>query len=181
MKRVVIIGSPGAGKSTAALRLAAITRLPVIHLDQHFWSPGWVETEKSRWYEKVQALVTTPQWIMDGNYGSTLDQRLSVADTLIWLDYSSLTCLRRILMRTIKYWGKTRPDIGEGCPERFDWAFLKFALNYRRDKRRRDQQKVKAFSGKTWQFTSPKALEEFLSALASESGITPNDISDNPL
>ncbi|MEL6971000.1 MAG: adenylate kinase, partial [Bacteroidota bacterium] len=111
MQRVMIIGCCGAGKSTVARRLHDLTDLPLQHLDQHYWLPNWQEPDKASWQAKVQALSDQPQWIIDGNYGGTLDIRLQRADTVIYLDYATPKCLWRITKRIWRYHGQVRPDM----------------------------------------------------------------------
>lgn len=128
----MVIGCCGAGKSTFSRKLHAITKLPLIHLDQAYWKAGWEETPKSTWAQKVHELAERPQWIIDGNYGGSMDIRLAKADTIIFLQYPTWLCMSRVLKRTLRHWGKTRPDMPEGCPERFDWQFLHYVLNFNR-------------------------------------------------
>ncbi|MEP6781746.1 MAG: DNA topology modulation protein [Gemmatimonadaceae bacterium] len=136
MQRILIIGCAGAGKSTFATALGGILRLPVIHLDSHFWQPNWKETERSVWHLKVGELLARDAWIMDGNYGGTMAMRVASSDTIIFLDFPRSTCLFRVLKRGIKYWHRERPDIGKGCAEQLpDFQFLKFIWTYRRTRR----------------------------------------------
>jgi adenylate kinase family enzyme len=135
MKRVMIIGSGGAGKSTLAKQLGSLMNLPVIHLDAHFWNPNWVETERPAWIEMQKQLMHGEQWLIAGNYSATLDVRMSKADTIIYLDYSRFSCLLGVIKRRIQYAGKSRPDMCAGCPERLDFEFLKWVWNYRKNKR----------------------------------------------
>ena len=93
MRRVLLIGSGGAGKSTLARRIAARTGLPLIHLDALYWKPGWVETPAAPWRETVAGLLQRDTWVMDGNYGGTLDLRLAACDTAIFLDLPPRICL----------------------------------------------------------------------------------------
>ena len=88
MKRFLIIGPSGSGKSKLAQRVGQITGLPVVHLDRHFWQPGWRPTPPGIWQEKVKQLVDEPAWIMDGNYRPTLHLRLPFSDKIILLDRS---------------------------------------------------------------------------------------------
>jgi hypothetical protein len=87
MRRVVIVGSGGSGKTTLADELARRTGLPVIHLDEHFWHPGWLETPRDVWRAIQQELFAGDEWIADGNYSATLDERLPRADTVILCDF----------------------------------------------------------------------------------------------
>ena len=136
MKKISIIGSGGAGKSTLSLKIGQILQLPVIHLDQHYWKPGWVESEKEDWRNKVQSIVKQDSWVMDGNYGGTFDLRFPESDTIIILDYSPMICMYRSLKRRFQHWNKTRPDMARGCPEKFvEFDFFKWIWNFRRDGR----------------------------------------------
>jgi len=86
MQRIVIIGCGGSGKSTLASRLAGLLGLPVQHLDQLYWRPGWVATPDPQWRSTVAELCGRPAWIIDGNYGGTMDVRLAAADTIVsWM------------------------------------------------------------------------------------------------
>jgi adenylate kinase family enzyme len=132
MKKILIIGSSGAGKSTFARQLGAILRLEVIHLDSLYWRAGWVETPKDVWRAIVGELLTREAWIMDGNYGGTLDQRLEACDAVIFLDVPRLICLWRVLKRVAAYRKESRPDMAAGCPEKIDWEFVKYIWEYPR-------------------------------------------------
>ncbi len=130
MKRILVLGSGGAGKSTFARQLSRKTGLPLIHLDLHFWNSGWVETSRDKWLPMVIELAERPEWIMDGNYSGTIDIRMKYADTVIFLDYGRLTCSLGVLKRVILNWGRVRDDMPEGCPERFSFDFMKWIWNY---------------------------------------------------
>lgn len=134
MKRIVIIGSSGSGKSTLARQLGETLNLPVIHLDKHFWHPGWVGTPPQDWTEKVRQFAAEESWIIDGNYRGTLNIRLQMADTVIFLDLPRWLCTWRATKRRFQYWHRQRPDIAEGCQEKvFDPTFprfIKWVWNY---------------------------------------------------
>jgi adenylate kinase family enzyme len=129
-KRIMIIGSPGSGKSTFAGKLSQITQLPLIHLDKEFWKDGWIETPRQEWVEKQKRLILGDEWIIDGNYGGTMDLRLEKADTIICFKLSRTTCILSYLKRVITNMGKVRPDMPEGCPEKFDFEFMKYIWNF---------------------------------------------------
>jgi adenylate kinase family enzyme len=137
MRRVLIIGSAGAGKTTLARQIGTRLDLPVIHLDRHFWNPGWVETPRDEWARQVDELVAGDRWVMDGNYGGTIDRRIRAADTVLFLDYSRVLCLGRVLRRWWRHRGRQRPDLPEGCLEKIDAEFLLWIWNYRRRSRPR--------------------------------------------
>lgn len=135
MERVMILGSGGSGKSTLARALGDRTGLPVIHLDQLYWKPGWVEPTIEEFREKHDAAMSGARWIIDGSYSRTFERRLAAADTIIMLDLPRRTCITGILRRWLCNRGGTRPDMAEGCPERMDWAFFKWVWDYPRRSR----------------------------------------------
>ncbi len=135
MRRVAVVGSGGAGKSTFARRLGASTGLPVIHLDELYWRPGWVPTPDDEWREIMTDLVAGDAWIIDGNYSRTMDLRAQTADTVLLLDYAPVGNLTRALRRTIFNHG--RAIQAPGCPEHLDWEFLRWIATYRRRSRPR--------------------------------------------
>jgi len=126
----MILGCCGAGKSTLARKLATITNLPLYHLDQYYWKENWTETPKAEWEPIVEELANKESWIIDGNYGGTFKPRMDRADTIIFLKYSTIQCLYRVTKRIIKYHGKVRPDMPEGCRERFDLEFFHYVATY---------------------------------------------------
>ena len=130
MKKILVIGSSGAGKSTFARRLGGATGLEVIHLDRLFWNPSWVETPKDEWPKRVEKALQGDSWIIDGNYSGTMELRLPACDTVIFLDLPRSVCVYRILKRVAFYRPGSRPDMAQGCDEKFDWDFIKWVWNY---------------------------------------------------
>lgn len=135
MEKVMVIGCCGAGKSTFSRKLHQITQLPLIHLDMEYWLPEWVETDKPEWESKVTEMAARASWIIDGNYGGTIDIRIRQADTIIMLDYPTWKCLWRITKRIVRHYGKARPDMPKGCNERFDAEFYHYVYNFNKKKR----------------------------------------------
>ena len=148
MERVLIIGCGGAGKSTLARQLGEKSGLPVVHLDKLFWHPGWVESPPEEIDEKIQQVLEQPCWIMDGNYNRTLPKRLEYCDTVIYLDFSRWTCLMGVLKRILTTYGTVRPDMGEGCPERFDLEFLKWIWTFNKTRRQSYYEMLSQLDGK---------------------------------
>ncbi|AIY04292.1 DNA topology modulation protein [Planococcus sp. PAMC 21323] len=129
MNRIIVLGvSAGVGKSSFARKLSDKTMIPVYHLDAYFWKPGWVENSEEEFSAEQRKLVAKEQWIIEGNYSSTYGIRQQRADTIIYLELPLIVCLYRVVKRRVMYHGKTRPDLGEGCPEKLDAAFLKFIV-----------------------------------------------------
>ena len=135
MERILIIGCGGAGKSTLAQQLGKKLNLPVVHLDKLFWKPGWVESSQEEMDEKIRQELEKPKWIMDGNFNRTIPERMKYCDTVIYLDFSRTACWLGVLKRILTTYGKVRPDMGEGCPERFDLDFLKWVWNFNKKNR----------------------------------------------
>lgn len=129
-RRILVVGSGGAGKSTLAIDLGRRLGLPVVHLDRLFWKPGWVEPTREEFLGALEAALATPRWIMDGNFSSTLPQRLAHADAVVFLDYTRWVCLRRVLERIGRSYGRVRADMAPGCPEHFDPAFLHWVWSF---------------------------------------------------
>ena len=138
MERIMIIGCGGAGKSTLARQLGEKTGIPVVHLDKLFWRPGWVSVPKEEFDAVMRAEMAKERWIMDGNFDRTIPERLARCDTVIYLDFSRLACLLGVAKRVLTTYGKVRPDMGAGCPERIDWEFLQWVWNFNKNKREKN-------------------------------------------
>lgn len=143
MNRIIVIGSPGSGKSTLSKKLAKKLDLPLIHLDKLFWTSGWVGVSREEFDKKLLEEMKKDKWIMDGDYLRTLPMRLEKSDMVIYFDYSTALCLFRVIKRVIKLHGKTRSDMGNNCPERVDFEFLKYVWNYRKTKRQKTLELLK--------------------------------------
>lgn len=170
MRRILVIGCGGAGKTEFAWRLGERLRLPVHHLDRLWWRPGWVATSPDHFDAELAEILRTDAWIMDGNYRRTLPERLRYADTVIWLDYPRRVCLRRVWKRFRRYRGTARPDMTPGCPERLDWDFLRYILRFPQDTRPRLEAALADFPGRIFRFKSPAEARRELERLCPEDG-----------
>ena len=149
MKRVMIIGCGGAGKSTFARKLGEKTGLPIVHLDQIWWEPGnWQHLEQAEFDARLMAELQKPRWILDGNFNRTMELRLGYCDTVIYLDYPRLVCLKNWIGRVIKNWGRHRPDMTEGCNERLDLEMAKWIWNFNKTNRLRYHEILSRAEGK---------------------------------
>ena len=137
MKRVLVIGPGGAGKSTFARRLGEALNIEVTHLDRAYWRSGWTKPSEADWVDTVAELTSRESWIMDGNFGGTLELRTRHCDTMIFLDMPRLLCLWRVVKRRLTYRNRSRPDMTEGCNEKLDLDFILWVWNYSRRSRPR--------------------------------------------
>ncbi|MEH6935615.1 MULTISPECIES: DNA topology modulation protein [Bacillus] len=135
MKKIILIGSGGSGKSTLAKQLGNKLKIQVHHLDALFWKPNWVGVPREEQRTVQNDLIKEEKWIIDGNYGGTMDIRINAADTIIFLDIHRTICVYRAFKRIVQYRNKTRPDMGAGCEERFDLQFFKWIWEYPKSKR----------------------------------------------
>ena len=135
--KITIIGYSGSGKSTLAQTIGQRKHIPVLHLDQVHWLPGWVERKEIEEERIVtEFLDLNSSWVIDGNYsGICYERRLSEADHIIFMNFNRFQCLFRAWKRFRKNAGKTRDSMAPGCPERFDAEFVKWILHDGRSKK----------------------------------------------
>ena len=137
--KIMIIGYSGSGKSTLARYLSSLYQIELLHLDQLFFRENW----QPRANQDVQADLSVflqhhHDWVIDGVYSRFLFQeRLELADQIIFLDFPRWAAFGRICKRYLTYRGKTRPSAAHGCQERLDWPFVKFVLFTSRHPKRR--------------------------------------------
>ena len=166
MERIVIIGCPGSGKTTLARELGEKLNMTVVHLDRLWWTKGWQNVSREEFDVRLENALKLDRWIIDGNYSRTMDARLARCDTIIYLDYSRWACLRGMFQRVIGNLGKTRPDMPEGCPERFDWEFVKYIWNFNKNNRvLNDTRIAKSKHAKAIVLKNRKEKEAFLKSL----------------
>ena len=138
MERIMILGFSGCGKSTLARRLGNILGIEPTHMDALHWLPGWKESTDKHKTDLLRPVLERGRWIIEGSYRRILwKERVEGADTVIFLDYNRFLCLYHVIKRRIEYSGRTRPDMGEGCPEKLDAEFIKWVLIDGRRKRKK--------------------------------------------
>ncbi len=167
MQRVMIIGPCGAGKSTLSFDLAKRLALPLIHMDKLNWQPGWVDEGNDRLRGLLATEIARDRWLIEGNYGSTMAMRLNRADTVVYLDYPLPLCLTRLIKRIISGYGKTRPDMADDCPERFDPGFLWYVINWNRGPRQRTERSLRGHEHKVIRLKNTRALADWLATVKS--------------
>lgn len=132
MKRVIVIGCPGSGKSTFARALHAATGLPLVYLDRLYWNADRTTVSREVFRERLEEAIAGDEWIIDGNYSSTMELRLAACDTVFFLDVSPEVCMEGILSRR----GTVRPDMPwVEDPDDVDEEFIGFVRSFERDSR----------------------------------------------
>ncbi len=138
MDRIVIFGFSGSGKSTLAQKMGEILGIEPTHMDALHWLPNWVESDTEHKVKLLAPVLERERWIVDGAYRRVLwKERLDLCDTAIFLDVNRFTCFYQAWKRSRMYKGKTRPDMGEGCTEKFDLEFAKWVFFDGRKKRKK--------------------------------------------
>ena len=169
-QRVLVIGMAGSGKSTFSRALSAKTGLPVIHMDLHYWKPGWVEPSADEWREAQRRVLAGDAWIADGNDLETLELRLDRADTVVLLDTPWWTCASRAFLR-----GLRRPvgEMPEGCEDsiwrrlRDEWRLVGLIVRHRHSEHEQGLEIVAKHGGyaAVHVLDSKRAAQEFLDGL----------------
>ena len=171
--RVVVIGMAGAGKSTFSRALSARTGLPVIHLDFHYWKPGWVKPTEGEWREKQRGLLAGRAWIADGNDPETLDLRLERAETVVLLDTPWWICASRAFLRGLR---KPVGEMPEGCDDsatrrlRDEWRLIGTVCRHRRSETEQARATISRHGRhvELRVIASKRAAQEFLSTLTQQ-------------
>lgn len=143
MNKVIVIGCPGSGKSLFSRVLHGKVGIPLYHLDLMYWQADRTTVDKSVFLAGLRAIIETESWIIDGNYGSTMEMRLAACDTVFFLDYPPEVCLSGVEERR----GKPRPDMPWVETEP-DEEFISFIKNYHTDSRPKVMELFEKYSDK---------------------------------
>ncbi len=162
MKKIIVIGCPGSGKSTFSKSLHNITKIPLYHLDMLFWNEDKTTVEKSVFIDRLLKIIENSEWIIDGNYSSTMELRMQKCDTVIFLDYPSEVCLERIKERK----GKPRSDMPWIESDEDDAEFIEFIKNYNLQNRPEVMELLNRYSHKDiYIFSNRMQAEKFLNKI----------------
>lgn len=163
MERILIVGRSGSGKSTLARLLGERLNLPVAHLDRHYWSAGWRPAPPAQFAQAVAGLAARDRWVIEGNYSATMPARIARADTVLVLHRARGLCLLSVTARALWHHGQVRADMADGCPERFDPAFLRFVWQWRPD---RVLAALQPFAGTRIDLHGRTAINRYVESLA---------------
>ena len=128
--KIAIIGYSGSGKSTLAEKLSKHYSIPKLHMDTLQFQPGWQDSDRDWMLNEMKNFLTEhSDWVIDGNYSwCCYEERMEQADQIIFLNFSRWNCLYRGWKRYRSYRGRVRESMAAGCPERFDWEFIRWIL-----------------------------------------------------
>lgn len=158
MKKIIVIGCPGSGKSVFSRALHNKTGVPLFHLDMMYWNADKTTVEKKVFLERLSVVLEKDEWIIDGNYQSTMELRIQMCDTVVFLDYPLDVCLdgikaRRGVPRSDMPWIETEEDV----------EFVKFIKNFNEQSKPKIMELLAKYSDKNIVvFTNREQANEFL-------------------
>ena len=164
MKKVMIIGSPGSGKSVFARRLQELTGLPLYPLDSIWHKPDRTHITREEFDARLDEILASDRFILDGNYRRTMEKRLAVCDTVFLLDYPTEVCLEGAAARV----GTPHPDL-PWTETRMDEEFRQYILHFREEETPLIYEKIDRYrEGRTVViFHTREESEEYLEHFAS--------------
>jgi adenylate kinase family enzyme len=161
------LAAAGPGKTVLSRELGRLLALPVVHIDSHYWrSVGAVRIESTpeQWSACHRNLIAGDRWVIDGMKLGVLAERLRRADTVVYLDLPTRTCLSGIARRRIRYRGQIRPELG--VYDRINWAFLRWICSFRRRQRPQILELLETFGGELVVLQSRRDTRRFLAAIS---------------
>ncbi len=161
MQKVIIIGCPGSGKSTFGKKLNKVTGLPLYHLDMMYWNGDKTTVKKDVFLDRLQKVLSSPEWIIDGNYKSIMDMRLKKCDTVFFLDYPTDICLEGVRARR----GEPRSDMPWFETDTLDEEFISYIENFNSETRPQIMDLLNKYSNKNITvFRTREESQEYLNS-----------------
>ncbi len=161
LNKILILGSPGSGKSYYAKKIGEITGFTVVHLDNLYWNKDKTNITFEELEVKINEVIINDQWIIDGNYRITLEQRLKVADTVIYLDFTTIQCIKGVENRI-----GVPNDNMPWVEEEFDPEFKEYILTFRENIRPKIIELLEKYKGKNiYYFNDRTEMDVFINNL----------------
>lgn len=133
-RRILVIGCSGSGKSTLSRKISDLCNLPYVSMDRDFfWLEGWVQRDRAEQRSLIEHAVAKERWIMDGTAPSSFDVRVPRADLILWVRLPRTVSLVAAIKRIATTYGRTRPEMAPGCPERFDLEFMRYIWTFEKN------------------------------------------------
>ncbi len=170
--KIAVVGYSGAGKSTLAQKLSEIYKIDVLHFDTVQFLPDWeIRDEKEKDKLTKEFMDTHESWIIDGNYSALyFDRRMEEADIIILLLFNRFSCFLRAYKRYLKFKNNTRPDMADGCNEKFDFEFAKWILHGGRIKHKKDRYKsvIQGYKEKAVVIKNQRQLDRYIESISTK-------------
>ncbi len=164
MKKVIIVGINGAGKSYFSKKLAEKTGLPLVHLDNLYWRDNWEKVSREEFDSLLEKELARDEWIIDGNFQRTMERRMDECNTVFYFDFSTFRGLCGVIGRMIK--NEPRDDIGGNNTNRFNLPFIRDVITFNRNNRKKTYALIAAHPHvKTVIFKNRKQAERYLRSL----------------
>lgn len=164
MNKVILIGSPGSGKSYLTSHLKDKIDLPIYHLDNLYWYDNWKHISREQLIKKQEEIMETDKWLIDGHFQSTLENRIKNADTIIHFNMSGQTCVNAVKHRIKNH--PIRDDMPSTCIETtLDPEFETCMLNFKKQKNKEIFSLMKKYPSNVLTITSKKMLNKVISYL----------------
>ena len=145
-ERVLVIGCSGSGKSTLARQLSERLGLSYVSMDREvFWLPGWQSRPRAEALVRLQDIVARDRWMLDGTSPGTLPLRLPRAHLVLWLRPPRWMSLYGVISRWLRFRGRSRPEMADGCPERISREFLTYVWNFEKTESPEIEQNLAAY------------------------------------
>lgn len=162
MKRILVIGCPGSGKSYFSRALAEKLGLPLVHLDLLNWNADGTNVEREVFDKRLADVLARDEWIIDGNYGRTMESRMERCDAIFFLDFPTEVCLNGVRERK----GKPRPDMPFDPPDSDDEEFMEFIRRYNEESRSKVLELLEKYSDReTVVFRDRDSANDYLANL----------------
>lgn len=165
-KKIFICGISGSGKTTLASQISKKLGHFPIYMDEHFWLKNWVQRPEDDFYNLIDNLTLNNTWVLEGATGKVIERYAPQAEIVIWLNFSNMNAIYRVLKRTIKNYGrKTRCEMADGCIERFNLDFYKWIWNYPKEKNPKIKKFFEDNNINYIEIKNQKKLDSFFSSL----------------